>query len=327
MTTKVSSGLMGPRMIRANTGTTDTLVIGDAGNIVTSSNVSAQTVTIPPNSSVAFPVGTQIDIINKGAGVASVAGGAGVTLNGESTGTVLIDGQYKTVTIIKDATDTWFMVGDVGTPDVSINYEGKYAVVEGAADYDFTNVAIGAAATDRIVVICGNTGDDGTTHTQDSMTINGVSATKLVTQNSTTNYQIASIWAAAVPTGTSVTVNFVTSIVVNAKMLMVYSVYGASITPVDSATDISGQVVNLDLTIPAGGAGFCTEILSIAGVQTFTYVGMTEDEDSGNGTNDRESTCGSIVSATALTNRTVNITHDGAGGTTEVGVSVSLGKA
>jgi hypothetical protein len=91
------------------------LVIGDAGNIVTSSNASAQTVTIPPNSSVAFPVGTQIDIINKGAGVTSVAGGTGVTVNGVSTGTGAIDAQYKAVTIIKDATDTWFMVGAHGT--------------------------------------------------------------------------------------------------------------------------------------------------------------------------------------------------------------------
>jgi hypothetical protein len=103
------------RTTRANTGTTDTLVIGDAGNIVTSSNASAQTVTIPPNSSVAFPVGTQIDIINKGAGVTSVAGGTGVTVNGVSTGTGAIDAQYKAVTIIKDATDTWFMVGAHGT--------------------------------------------------------------------------------------------------------------------------------------------------------------------------------------------------------------------
>lgn len=103
------------RTTRANTGTTDTLVLADAGNIVTSSNASAQTVTIPPNSSVAFAVGTQIDIINKGAGVTSVAGGAGVTVNGVSTGTGAIDAQYKAVTIIKDETDVWFMVGAHGT--------------------------------------------------------------------------------------------------------------------------------------------------------------------------------------------------------------------
>lgn len=114
-TKKVSSSNVKKRIIRANTGTTDTLVIGDAGNVVTSSNASAQTVTIPPNASVAFSVGTQIDIINKGVGVTSVAGGAGVTVNGVSTGTGAIDAQYKAVTIIKDATDIWFMVGAHGT--------------------------------------------------------------------------------------------------------------------------------------------------------------------------------------------------------------------
>ena len=103
------------RTIRANTGTSDTLVLGDAGNIVTSSNGSAQTITIPPNSSVAYAVGTQIDIVNKGAGVTSVLGGSGVTLNGDaSAGIAAINAQYDAVTILKDATDTWFIFGGHG---------------------------------------------------------------------------------------------------------------------------------------------------------------------------------------------------------------------
>ena len=99
------------RTINAQTGTTYTLVIGDAGDLVTMSNASANTLTIPPNSSVAFATGTQIDIINKGAGATSVTGGSGVTLNGVSTGTGALSAQYSAVSIVKVATDTWLMLG------------------------------------------------------------------------------------------------------------------------------------------------------------------------------------------------------------------------
>jgi len=55
------------------TGTSYTLVLSDAGKIVEMNNGSANTLTIPANSSVAFPVDTRIDIIQYGAGATSVA--------------------------------------------------------------------------------------------------------------------------------------------------------------------------------------------------------------------------------------------------------------
>jgi len=106
------SGIL--RTLNAQTGTTYTFVLADAGKIVTSSNGSAQTITIPPNSGVAFAVGTQIDIYNLGAGIASITGGTGVTLNGVSTGTGAMNAQYAAVTIFKTATDTWLMTGAHG---------------------------------------------------------------------------------------------------------------------------------------------------------------------------------------------------------------------
>ena len=106
------SGIL--RTINAQTGTTYTFVLADAGKIVTSSNSSAQTITIPPNSGVAFAVGTQIDIYNLGAGIASITGGSGVTLNGVSTGTGAMNAQYAAVTIFKTATNTWLMTGAHG---------------------------------------------------------------------------------------------------------------------------------------------------------------------------------------------------------------------
>lgn len=100
------------RTVNAQTGTTYTLVIGDAGDIVTMSNASAQTLTIPTNASVAFATGTQVDVSQIGAGVTSVAGDTGVTLNGVSAGTGALSAQYGSVTLVKLATDTWLMTGN-----------------------------------------------------------------------------------------------------------------------------------------------------------------------------------------------------------------------
>ena len=101
--------------INAQVGTTYTLVLGDAGKVITSSNASAQTLTIPTNASVAFPVGTVISVIQIGAGVLSIAGDTGVTLNGVSAGSGDINTQYMGVTLTKLATDTWIASGDIGT--------------------------------------------------------------------------------------------------------------------------------------------------------------------------------------------------------------------
>jgi hypothetical protein len=100
--------------VNAQTGTTYTLVLGDAFKTVTMSNASANTLTIPPNSSVAFAVGDRIDIVMLAAGVTSVVGGSGVTVNGVSTGTGAIAAQYGAVSCLKIATDTWLLMGNHG---------------------------------------------------------------------------------------------------------------------------------------------------------------------------------------------------------------------
>ena len=91
------------------TGTTYTLVLGDAGEIVEMNNASANTLTVPPNSSVAFPVNTRIDINQHGAGLTTVAAGAGVTVR-SLTGLVS-QGQYAGMSLWKRATDEWVLYG------------------------------------------------------------------------------------------------------------------------------------------------------------------------------------------------------------------------
>jgi hypothetical protein len=88
-----------------------TLVLSDASKLVEISNASANTVTIPLNSSVAFPTGTQINILQTGAGQTTIAGTSGVTLN--STPGAKLRAQWSAATLIKRATDTWVVVGDL----------------------------------------------------------------------------------------------------------------------------------------------------------------------------------------------------------------------
>jgi hypothetical protein len=105
-----SGGIAAPLLINAQTGTTYTFVLADQTKLVTASNGSAQTYTVPPNSGVAFPTGTVITIIGIGAGKVTLAQGSGVTINSKDSEKA-IDGQHASVTIIKTATDTWQLIG------------------------------------------------------------------------------------------------------------------------------------------------------------------------------------------------------------------------
>jgi hypothetical protein len=99
----------------AQTGTSYTLVLSDDGKVVTMNNVSSNTLTVPPNSSVAFPTGTQITVVQEGAGATTLAGGLGVTIN-SLNGELTFSGRYAAATLVKVDTDTWFAFGALGDP-------------------------------------------------------------------------------------------------------------------------------------------------------------------------------------------------------------------
>jgi hypothetical protein len=102
--------------LRAVTTTSDTFVLADLRNkLVTYANAAAIAVTIPLNSSVAFPIGTSINIAQTGAGQVTVSGAAGVTIRstGASATTPKTRVIYSAITCIKIATDEWLCVGDI----------------------------------------------------------------------------------------------------------------------------------------------------------------------------------------------------------------------
>jgi len=97
------------------TGTTYTPVLADQYQVlITRSNASASTLTIPTNASVNFGIGTVITVLNKGAGVVTISGAVGVTVL--SAGAVAASptlGQYKSCALIQVAANTWYVVGAI----------------------------------------------------------------------------------------------------------------------------------------------------------------------------------------------------------------------
>jgi hypothetical protein len=107
-----------PLTIDAKTGTTYTFVLTDANNeLITASNASAQTYSIPTNASVAFPIGAQINIIQIGAGQVTInavtSGTTSVLSNGATAAAPKLRVQYSSATLVKVATDAWYVIGDI----------------------------------------------------------------------------------------------------------------------------------------------------------------------------------------------------------------------
>ena len=98
--------------IRASTASSTTALLTDDGKLITMSNASANTFTVPPNSSVAFGIGTQLNIAQLGAGSTSIVAGAGVTINSNG-GKLVLNGQYAVATVVKIDTNEWFAVGNL----------------------------------------------------------------------------------------------------------------------------------------------------------------------------------------------------------------------
>jgi hypothetical protein len=100
------------------TGTTYTFVLADADNkLVTLSNASSIAVSIPTNASVAYPIGTQINLIQIGAGQVTVSAATPGTTTVVSTGATSASpkcrAQYSAITLVKKNTDSWYAIGDI----------------------------------------------------------------------------------------------------------------------------------------------------------------------------------------------------------------------
>jgi collagen type VII alpha len=88
------------------------LQITDKGNLVEISSSSNSSVTVPLDSSVSFPIGSQILMVRGGTGNLGITGSSGVTLN-SSQNYFNLNYQYSAATLVKKGTDIWYVFGDL----------------------------------------------------------------------------------------------------------------------------------------------------------------------------------------------------------------------
>jgi hypothetical protein len=89
-----------------------TLALTDASKIIEMNASSAATITVPLNSSVAFPIGTEIAIFNYSNQTTTIAGASGVTIRSYA-GSLILYSQYTGATLIKRGTDEWYLIGNI----------------------------------------------------------------------------------------------------------------------------------------------------------------------------------------------------------------------
>lgn len=87
-----------------------TLTLAHASQIVEVNSASAVSVTVPPDSSLNFPVGYPVDIVAAGTGVVTITPGSGVTIR-SAGGLSAVDGQWSAVTLYRRAANEWVLIG------------------------------------------------------------------------------------------------------------------------------------------------------------------------------------------------------------------------
>jgi hypothetical protein len=94
-----------------------TAVLANNGQVVTMDNGSANTFSIPTNASVAFPIGTQINVLQIGAGQTTIQASSSGTTTIQSTGATpaapKLRVRYSAATCLKAGTDLWYVFGDI----------------------------------------------------------------------------------------------------------------------------------------------------------------------------------------------------------------------
>lgn len=106
------ASVQGYRPINSQSGNTYTLALSDAGRMVTLNNTASVALTVPTNASVAFVVGTEIDLVQLNIGKVTVAAAGGVTIN-SLNGVLGFAGQYAGATLKQTAANTWLLVGAI----------------------------------------------------------------------------------------------------------------------------------------------------------------------------------------------------------------------
>jgi hypothetical protein len=94
-----------------------TAVLANNGQVVTMSVGSANTFSIPTNASVAFPIGTQINVLQIGTGQTTIqavtSGTTSILSTGATAAQPKLRVRYSAATCLKAGTDLWYVFGDI----------------------------------------------------------------------------------------------------------------------------------------------------------------------------------------------------------------------
>lgn len=244
-------------LINAQTGTTYTLLAADLTSVnnggsvlVTMNNASSNTLTIPLNSGVAFPVGTQVVVEQLGAGATTIAATGGVTINSQNG--LVLGAQYSTVCLVKTATDTWQLSSG---PNVSVA-SGKTATISNSITF---------------------AGTDGTTQTfpTTSATLARTDAANTFTGASTgTSWVLTTPTVVAPNSGLNNRFRSSSSVTAQAPAASTRTyVTGSDIGPFTAAQIAVGTMIFWELDITKTAAGVATSTFDIA----FGTAGSTAD--------------------------------------------------
>ncbi len=109
--TQTKEGVPSRTPIIAKTDSYTLSALSERDSLIEVAKASATTITIPLNSTVAFPVGTSLDILQTSTGQVTIAGTAGVTVN--ATPGLKLRTQWSSATLFKRAENTWVVYGDL----------------------------------------------------------------------------------------------------------------------------------------------------------------------------------------------------------------------
>jgi hypothetical protein len=109
---KTFTGVLRPTVTTNRQIASYILAIADRGKLVEMNVAIANNLTIPLDSAVAFPIGTQLEVAQYGAGQTTIVGAVGVTIRSAS-GNLKIASQYVAISLIKIGTNEWYCFGNL----------------------------------------------------------------------------------------------------------------------------------------------------------------------------------------------------------------------
>jgi hypothetical protein len=109
--TQTKEGTPSRKTISQKTASYTLAALTERDSMIEMNSASATTLTVPANVTIAYPIGTSIDVLRVGAGAVDVAAASGVTIN--ATPGLKLRAQWSSATLLKRATDTWVLIGDL----------------------------------------------------------------------------------------------------------------------------------------------------------------------------------------------------------------------